>query len=397
MYSVDSYTLISTIAFKQLENPFLLFNPSGLCVAAQGSLPDDFDCPEWFKAADGVRSGLTIPGFKLDSRTVKERHPVVFRKVGRYSLLVTNIFVGDARFGQIVYCDANRPFTRGFLSLATYFCSFMEGLSRLSLKFGKIGEGETSFFVEALSNPRIDETWLQQHSKALGLSRGQKYRMVVMQGSEDATSSEEAYNLARLKRAFPREYVFAYEHHVIAFLSGKTCPLDEEALRGKLSEAFGSEAARFGASMPFYDIRDLKGAYRQCKGALALGAKQPAGKRAKASLATYTSTNFFDDFIKFYKIDLDHRWTMHPKVKLLCLYDQAHNMDNVKYLLAYLDCGCSVKNASAALNVHGNTLAYRLARIREIADLDLREPMEQGEMFHIFLSCMLVNAQGESS
>ena len=88
---------------------------------------------------------------------------------------------------------------------------------------------------------------------------------------------------------------------------------------------------------------------------------------------------------------------MHPKVKLLCLYDQAHNMDNVKYLLAYLDCGCSVKNASAALNVHGNTLAYRLARIREIADLDLREPMEQGEMFHIFLSCMLVNAQGESS
>ena len=320
MYSVDSYTLISTIAFKQLENPFLLFNPSGLCVAAQGSLPDDFDCPEWFKAADGVRSGLTIPGFKLDSRTVKERHPVVFRKVGRYSLLVTNIFVGDARFGQIVYCDANRPFTRGFLSLATYFCSFMEGLSRLSLKFGKIGEGETSFFVEALSNPRIDETWLQQHSKALGLSRGQKYRMVVMQGSEDATSSEEAYNLARLKRAFPREYVFAYEHHVIAFLSGKTCPLDEEALRGKLSEAFGSEAARFGASMPFYDIRDLKGAYRQCKGALALGAKQPAGNAPRP--CSHTSCELPDARHPFPSFQ-NRLGPCAKSQALLCLYDQA--------------------------------------------------------------------------
>jgi purine catabolism regulator len=58
-------------------------------------------------------------------------------------------------------------------------------------------------------------------------------------------------------------------------------------------------------------------------------------------------------------------------------YDEQHHGDLLRTLEVYLDSGNALAEASAALNVHRNTLLYRLRRIEELTGLDLRSPIDR--------------------
>ncbi|MBM4423246.1 MAG: hypothetical protein FJ030_07615 [Chloroflexi bacterium] len=61
------------------------------------------------------------------------------------------------------------------------------------------------------------------------------------------------------------------------------------------------------------------------------------------------------------------------KVRALAEHDAKSNSDLVKTLEAYLEFGGALAEAAAAINVHRNTLLYRLGRIESIAGVDLKD------------------------
>lgn len=61
------------------------------------------------------------------------------------------------------------------------------------------------------------------------------------------------------------------------------------------------------------------------------------------------------------------------KVQELAAHDIKSNSDLVKTLEAYLEYGGALAEAAAAINVHRNTLLYRLGRIEAIAGVDLKD------------------------
>lgn len=66
-------------------------------------------------------------------------------------------------------------------------------------------------------------------------------------------------------------------------------------------------------------------------------------------------------------------------VHRLLEYDQQNRTQLVPTLAAYLECSTDVAQASAALNVHPNTLRYRLRRCAEIGEIDLADPSQRLE------------------
>lgn len=58
-------------------------------------------------------------------------------------------------------------------------------------------------------------------------------------------------------------------------------------------------------------------------------------------------------------------------------HDEKHNSDYVPTLLAYFDAFGDVPVAAKALDVHPNTLRYRLRRIAEFAGIDLTDPQQR--------------------
>ncbi len=80
----------------------------------------------------------------------------------------------------------------------------------------------------------------------------------------------------------------------------------------------------------------------------------------------------------------------HPATSQLGKYDQEHETDLVYTLETYLDCNMNQQKAAEKLNVHRNTLRYRLARIQEITGLDLEDPYQQ---LAVHLACKALKFQ----
>ncbi len=62
---------------------------------------------------------------------------------------------------------------------------------------------------------------------------------------------------------------------------------------------------------------------------------------------------------------------IHPFVYKLIRHDRRHNTSLFETLYVYLMCGKDLAQAREKLHIHRNTLFYRLAQIRELADVDL--------------------------
>lgn len=58
-------------------------------------------------------------------------------------------------------------------------------------------------------------------------------------------------------------------------------------------------------------------------------------------------------------------------------YDLRHKTDLLSTLRVYLECDSNVHQAAKLIHVHTNTLNYRLKRIIEIAEIDLKDPNQK--------------------
>ncbi|MCR4398276.1 MAG: PucR family transcriptional regulator ligand-binding domain-containing protein [Firmicutes bacterium] len=63
-----------------------------------------------------------------------------------------------------------------------------------------------------------------------------------------------------------------------------------------------------------------------------------------------------------------------PKLALLYEYDQTHGTELVKTLREFYSSNCCMAETARRMYVHRRTLEYRLRRIQQICDLDIRSP-----------------------
>ncbi len=69
------------------------------------------------------------------------------------------------------------------------------------------------------------------------------------------------------------------------------------------------------------------------------------------------------------------------RVEALAAHDQDHHSDLVNTLEAYLEHGGALAEAAGVLNVHRNTLLYRLERIEAITESDLRNVQQRLNLY----------------
>ncbi|MGQ0577235.1 MAG: helix-turn-helix domain-containing protein [Pseudonocardia sp.] len=138
----------------------------------------------------------------------------------------------------------------------------------------------------------------------------------------------------------------------------------EPLVRGLRQVAPGAVGA-VGVSACVGWSADLRAAHRQARHALAAAALAPGGPAV-----------LFDELgmLRFLLAPSDHadqlrfaRAVLGPVID----YDREHRSDLVGTLGAYLDAGCSLTRAAAALYVHPKTVRYRLRRVQQLARRDL--------------------------
>lgn len=386
--------VLAPIALRVLENPFLLFNPEDRGVILTGTLPAGFDDETTLKMIENIEAGTPSADFALTKEDEEEGPPRLIRNESGLSYLVTNIYVNESRYGKIVYYEAERPFSKGFRSLANYFCKFMEALTRNGLLHGVIGGKESTFLVELIEKPHVSRSWIRYQMNLNGWGDETPFRLIMLDGRFGSLSeSAKAAAKERLAKCFPYGTLFETKSRLTCLLAGtSSSALDKDEIRKRALGAIPEKEICFGASMSFADLSRLRFYAEQCHHIL--NGIEEYGRLAnepQTRICFYNSDFFFFDFLKTYGIDTDYRWIIHPAIEKLALYDERNHMSNVTLLRTYIECGFNSKATAAALYLHQNSVLYRLDRIKEICKIDLKDHGETGpQLFHIYLSCKIL-------
>lgn len=373
------------------KNPVMMQSGNELFAIACGDIPGDYDGERWTNIArQGSQDSKRVDfeRFVLEE-SIKE--PFVFEKTSKYTLIATNMF-SEGRFsGRLIHFGSARSLTEGYFSLAVYFNSILEGIVNRNLLDGIVAHGESNVFVELLGAWHTDKAWLDMQLKNIGWRSELPACLLMMTTGKDEVHTSLARIVAEtLSALFPEDYVFPFKGDVLAVvrLTGKNSA--EVKIRDKLKTLSLPSGVLAVMSSPFYDVSKLRSAYKQCRFLADSEAMSAEGR------VRFYSDAFFRHFAISYGIDRDYRWLVHQGVMLLEAYDKKNDSGLVECLRVIIECGFRKKEAAEKLCVHHNTITYRIGRIKEISNIDLDTvgSASEDELFHILLSCKLIEKFG---
>ncbi len=139
-------------------------------------------------------------------------------------------------------------------------------------------------------------------------------------------------------------------------------------LRKQLAARSGSATVAAGVSRPATGLSRLRDAYREAKDAAGIAFE----------LGDRDVTTYYGD-LKLYQLllalkesNLDNMQQFyHDALGPLVEHDARKQSDLIRTLSGYFGANCNLAKAAQALDVHRNTLVYRLERVAELTKLDL--------------------------
>ncbi len=190
-----------------------------------------------------------------------------------------------------------------------------------------------------------------------GITGRGPFRLALMKSDFD--SSGNAFFLQSLIRilraACPDAVIILRNDLCIALETGSTFApyLDYDCLRT-------------GYSLEFNELSGIDSAYIQAEYALGKGIER----------ITYFSDVYRSYFAGFLSDHLDTEAFLYPKVKQIMEYDGMYHTEYRVTLEEYYRQGCSKEKTARALDVHLNTVKYRISQMEKLFQTDLKAERE---------------------
>ncbi|MGJ9459391.1 PucR family transcriptional regulator [Oceanobacillus sp. CF4.6] len=259
----------------------------------------------------------------------------------------------------------------------------------------KSKEHYNDFFWKLLTGDIHDTNEINRQSKQLNIRLEGKLAVVVIRFADEVTEQLEkhAYYLAEtqmqvqvVSRIFDdKEFIMLVRHvkeddpsyMLVDFINQFILRISKQL---KLQNVNGS------AGSIYESTRNIKDSYKQALQVLDL-----KGKFSKELEETFLYEDlgvyqFIEELFEIRK--LNHYQNKY--VEKLRAYDKKNQTSLVHTLNMYLQCDCNVYQAAKEIIIHPNTMNYRLKRIREVSDLDLKDPNQK---INIYLDFMIQNMQ----
>lgn len=207
------------------------------------------------------------------------------------------------------------------------------------------------------------------------------HRVYVVMDRNGHTREFLPYLRNRITAVHPSARVIPYKDHIVVleeFDDPEITPVAHF-----IQHEFKSSSLIIGISEVFEELITIPFYYRQA--AKALDYSQWMGHdRTLNHHQDYILTDFLREACE----QLNCRAYLHPYVRILKEQDETGHTDFSKTLQCYLASNGSVAQCSKLLNVHKNTVSYRINQIKELLGTDLADHTER---FHLQLSYQLLD------
>lgn len=323
-------------------------------------------------------SGQSFDRHAIRSTTVV-RHPVLERNIYRKNQLVATLWAFKT--------NPNSPFAKYqiqlFSQLSEFICAWAEGTTDLAVGRGR---GYEPFIIDLIQGAFSDENECQAAALRLNLNLAHRpeYQLIVFDSSRDPLRYEQYLELMdKIEDTISDSICAFYDEHVVVLLpalrSGFLEPGAERHIRDLCSIYHSSAVISAG----YFLLESTPAVYQQILDALMV-IHYPLMLEDSVNTLSDNSSEPADQFFYYHTLTVwqgkmrlvqVQPWeTMcHPMVRTVVRYDAVHETDYLVTLRAYLANRCNIAYTAKLLNMHRNTLLYRIKKIEELVGTDFED------------------------
>lgn len=370
---------ILALCAQPLHNPIALFDTAFVLVATSGNLPPD--------NLDATWSGVLRAGYFVFTEKDKENERLLW-----HSPYPFRVNVGDAvkasssiRYqGQLVgyfgTTDLYAPITDGQLSLLYVIQRIFESNSYLSNIQLLPDRRISALLSRLLLGYNVESSAIDYYLSTLSWRGDNTYQFrLIASASGDKLSTEEAApTIQSMKPLMGESVLFQFEDCIAVIVkNGHNENSDRAAQLARVLRAMDLICV---VSTPFRDFGYLRHAYLQCRMLLPLleGTAQPG----------------IWEFSDYYQKCVITALADSASLSALCdpsisdIYHKRNGKEFIHSLRIFLMNGKSYSEAAEKLNVHRNTLIYRIEQMEKTLNMDFHQISEQ-ELFRLYLSTLI--------
>jgi hypothetical protein len=371
-------------SYKILENPVMLVDVTFNYEASAGTDTLD-DEPVWEYT---VKNGF-MPNYYLnhiaglenldaeDSFLMEEEAG----KLLNHFQLAARVIHGGRLMGHVMLLEKNREVShddRMFLQLISGFLSIsmVRKLSSDDFRFSVIENFLTSIIRNEITNPEE----IESRQELFGIKLYDVLHVITIEVRDFRTSDDKKYNLLRkVRKLFDRNNVIKLNDYIVVLYDTKTF---EDAFSEEMLSEFTALLEKYDCeaniSYPFHDLNDFYRYYVQT--VYCMDIREVMDLRDP--IVKYNEVIEYHMLLTFSEqTDLD--LLLNDAIKELQKADSDNDSDYTNTLFTYVNCQQNISRAAERMQLHYNTLKYRINRIISMTGIDMND---ENTVFSIMIS-----------
>lgn len=301
-----------------------------------------------------------IISFDFSSKTADTDPLPEYRKTIHPVQLRSSIWIGNTKVGRIIVSCYRGSIHAGTISFLRWITKLTERLISLEPQRYCLPSTLEQKLHMLLIGRQTDTGDLEHSLASLNWHSGDCYIFAVLAGF---ASTEYMDVLLTAIRQKCQAFRFLYHEDSLILLGNLRYEPDFQSIVQRIVVESGLQI-HMGTSYPFYGWNNLLRFYQQ--------------SREIADFAIQENKTVLDVQSQMVQVleniaaaDEQLSCLVHPDLQKLRQYDEANGTQMLYTLQVYLFSGCRIPLASTVLNIHANTLRYRLHRIEEILPCNL--------------------------
>lgn len=385
------------IAAAELGNPVLVADPTYHFAARSGFEVADNDDSAFARITRSESSDESIDEAGvhyiieqgIDEELGRAHKPIV-RRNDLYELntMTQSIMVHGVVLGRVMAIERNHPFSE---TDEDFFAFFTQLLGQELQKGGFLSIGNSQagpyFLQRLLDDEAPNPIATKRRMELIGLKPLPQFFVVVLRQREGIFDRRSAGSIKNQLASFLIHGIISlYDGELVALISRNPMPELSQEDEQMLRRIAGANDILVGISNAFSQVTDVRAHYAQAKAAIRYGSTY-------TKILEDTGVYRYCEYVPMEMLDIcnDHVNLIsycHPAIWVLWQHDQEHGSELVETLYAYMQNCFNTARTAKLLNLHKNTLLYRLGRIKEITGNDLASG-EDLFLFHLSIRTLI--------
>jgi hypothetical protein len=353
------------------ENPIIVLDLAFNVIAYSTDFPDSID----------FLNQVLIRG-SLDKETIeilvqKKAFSENYRNIAKFQPpnrsntvhYIKSLFYNNNKMATLAYYCINGDATQGQLDFIHLFIQYAEELYIWSYSGLVPSVSSFDLFIkEIILNQEISKEEIIRYAKIVKLDFVSRYCIGVIKLKETSVRCIQ-FLMNSIRSRNPFYYVSTYDNLIIVLYDIKRDKGYEKNIEDRLrwlEDFLTNYEGVMGTSSTFYSLDNFSNEYKKASIALNLGSRFNKNR----CIYRYKDYHIYHMFSSISKdIDLDS--ICYKKLKKLIDYDTCNNIDNSEILRIYLENDRSVSKTALKMNLHRNSIIYRINQIEDILKIDL--------------------------